>query len=167
MAQLYGFTCAESGEAESTQMKRDKYNPKTIILVGEVQKNTAILLIQQAPIDPVHPVEVVIRDQVKARKLDQNGYYWLRIGEIAAQAWIDGRQFSADTWHEYMKREVMPEEITTKNGVTRSKWEFMPNGERTVLSTTLLERGCFAEYTTAVEAFGASMGVQFSASPMQ
>ena len=59
----------------------------------------------------------------------------------------------------------MPETIVTKDGETRSKWEEVPDGDAVVISTTKLERRCFAEYPTAVEAFGASLGVQFSANP--
>lgn len=144
---------------------RPKFETRKIRLVSDVQLRTALALLPNLPLDADKPLELVIREEVKARKLDQNGYYWLRLGEIAAQAWIHSRQFSADTWHEFMKRDVMPEEITTKDGIVRSKWEELPNGERTVISTTLLERGCFAEYTTAVEAFGANLGVEYSANP--
>jgi hypothetical protein len=144
---------------------RPKFETRKIRLIGQQQLQNALALLPNLPLDATKPLELVIREEVKARKLDQNGYYWLRLGEIAAHAWFHGRQFSADVWHEFMKREVMPEEITTKDGVVRSKWEVMPNGDRTPISTTLLERGCFAEYTTAVEAFGAGLGVEYSANP--
>lgn len=144
---------------------RPKFEQRKFRLVGELQLRSVMALLPNLPLDAAKPLEIIIREEVKARKLDQNAYYWLRLGEISAQAWIGGRQFSADTLHEYAKREIMPEEITTKDGEVRSKWEMLPNGERTVISTTLLERGCFADYTTAVEAFGAELGVQFSANP--
>lgn len=133
---------------------------RRFILVGEAQRDAAIALLSNVPLG----LEVLIRTPVKARGLDQNGYYFMRIGELAGQAWIDGKQFSKDAWHEYAKKNIMPEEITTKDGEVRSKWEPTPDGDMSVISTTRLERGCFADYTNAVEAFGASLGVMFSAS---
>ena len=133
---------------------------RRVILVGEVQRDAAIALLSNVPLG----LEVLIRTPVKVRGLDQNGYYFMRIGEIAGQAWIDGKQFSKDAWHVYAKKNLLPEEITTKDGEVRSKWELTPDGDMSVISTTRLERGCFAEYTNAVEAFGASLGVMFSAS---
>jgi hypothetical protein len=141
---------------------RDKYKTRTIILIGEMQRNTAISVIQNAPIDPIAPLEVVIREQVKARGLDANGYYWLRIGEIAEQGWFNGKRYSKEVWHDYAKKHIMNEEIVTKDGEIRSKWEETPDGGMSVISTTLLDKRCFAEYVTAVEAFGCELGVMFS-----
>lgn len=118
-------------------------------------------MVRNAPLG----IEIVAREIVKARKPDQNGYYFMRIGEIAEQAWVAGKQFSKDAWHEYAKKNILPEEITTKDGEVCSKWEQTPDGGMSVISTTRLERGCFAEYTNAVEAFGASLGVMFHANP--
>lgn len=142
-------------------MTRPKFQTRSIILQGDTQRATVEALARNVPLG----VEVVFREPVKARKLDQNGYYWMRLGEIAEQAWFNGRRFNADCWHEYAKRNLMPGVITTKDGVERSKWLETPDGDLTVISTTQLERKCFAEYTTAVEAFGASLGVMFSANP--
>lgn len=142
-------------------MKREKFQTRRIILRGPQQRDTLLSLIPHLPLG----LEVVIREEVKVRGLDANGYYWLRLGEIAEQAYSDGKQYSSDVWHEYMKRYVMPDMITTKDGVVRSKWLESPDGRTVAISTTLLERGCFAEYTTAVEAFGAGLGVMYSANP--
>lgn len=143
--------------------KREKFQTRNIILAGESQKELAEAMIRNAPLG----IEIVAREIVKARGLDANGYYWLRLGEIANQAWLNGRQFSSDCWHEYAKRNLMPEEVTTKDGATRPKWLETPDGVLTVISTTQLERRCFADYTSAVEAFGASLGVLFSANPRE
>ena len=139
------------------------YSARSIILTGEQQRELACAAIRNAP----EGVECLLREPVKARGLDQNGLYFLRVGEIADQAWFGNprQQFGKDTWHIYLRMNVMAEEITTKDGEKRSKWEEVPDGDAVVISTTKLERRCFAEYTTAVEAFGASLGVQFSANP--
>lgn len=143
---------------------RPKFATRQFFLRTDTQTATLLALIPHLPLDQDNPLEVVIREPVKARGMDQNGYYFMRIGELAGQAWIDGKQFSKDAWHEYAKKNIMPEEITTKDGEVRSKWEPTPDGDMSVISTTRLERGCFADYTNAVEAFGASLGVMFSAS---
>ena len=141
--------------------RREKFKTRSITLTGDQQREIARAAILNAP----DGVEVVIRDPVKARGLDANGYYWLRLGEIAEQAWLVGRQYSKEVWHHYAGQNLMPEQVTTKDGEVRSKWIEVPSGDPIVISTTRLERRCFADYTTAVEAFGASLGVQFSANP--
>lgn len=147
--------------------KRQKFHTRTIRLVGPAQMEAAQALLPNVPLDADRPLELVIREESRKRGLDANGYYWLRVGEIADQAWLKGRQFNSDVWHEYMKRSVMPEVITTKDGVQRSKWTELPDGTLAVISTTELERGCFAEYTSLVEVFGAGLGVQYSANPRE
>lgn len=142
-------------------VKRDKYRTRSIILLSEQQKEIACAAIRNAPAG----VECLIREPVKARGLDANGYYWLRLGEIAEQAWLGGRQYSKEVWHHYCGQNIMPEQVVIKDGEIRSKWVEVPSGDPIVISTTQLERRFFAEYTTAVEAFGASLGVQFSANP--
>lgn len=142
---------------------REKYKTRSIILLGDPQKEIACAAIQNAPTG----LEVVIREPVKVRGLDQNGLYWLRLGEIAEQAWFGGRQYSKEVWHHYCGINIMPEKVTTKDGEVRSKWIEVPSGDPIVISTTQLERRCFAEYTTAVEAFGAGLGVQFHANPTE
>lgn len=142
---------------------RDKYRTRSIILLADQQREIACAAVRNAP----DGVEVVIREPVKARGLDQNGLYWLRLGEIADQAWLGGRQYIKEVWHHYAGINIMPEQIVTRDGETRSKWVEVPSGDPIVISTTALERRCFAEYTTAVEAFGAQMGVMFSANPRE
>lgn len=142
---------------------REKYRTRSIILLGDRQKEIACAAIRNAPAG----VEAVIREPVKVRGLDQNGFYWLILGQIAEQAWLGGRQYSKEVWHHYCGINLMPEQITTKDGEIRSKWEEVPDGDAVVISTTKLERKCFAEYTTIVEAFGASLGVQFSVNPRE
>lgn len=147
--------------------QRGKFATKKILLRTKTQLDNLLALAPHLPLDESHPIEVVIREEVKTRGIDANAYYWLRLGEISEQAWFNGRQYISDVWHEYCKRHIMPEEVTTKDGETRSKWTETPDGELTVISTTMLEKSSFHEYTTAVEAFGASLGVMFSANPRE
>lgn len=147
-------------------MTPDKYQTRIINLIGQAQKDIAKAAIDHAPFG----VQMVLRDQPRVRNSGQNNLYWHLLGEIAEQAWMkDGagndRQYSADVWHEYAKQKIMPETIKTKDGEQRSKWLEMPDGKVTVISTTHLDRKCFADYITALEAFGAGLGVLFSAQP--
>ena len=145
--------------------KRQKFEPQSVLLRTMEQVYLVIAKVKQVPLDDDKPLEVLIREQPKQRGLDQNAYYHMRIGEIEKQGWFNCRQYSHDVWHEYCKRHVMDDVIIDKKGVERSKWTELPSGEKVVISTVELEKGCFAKYTTMVEAFGASLGVQFSARP--
>ncbi len=146
-------------------MTRPTFKTRTIRLVGETQRETAIAMLNNLPLDAEHPLEIVAREEVKARGLDANGLYWLRLTEIADQAWFNKRQFSKEVWHEFARQNLMPEQIVTKDGEVKSKWVEMPSGSSVVISTTLLERKCFSDYIEAVTAFGAGLGVMFSEAP--
>ena|ERR1700741_3308859 len=144
---------------------RQPFKTRNILLRTMEQVNHAIHLIVNLPLDDKKPLEIVIREQVKGRGLDANGYYWLRLGEIADQSWFNGKQYNSDLWHAYAKRNIMPDIVTLKDGSEVSKWIESPDGSLEVISTTLLEKGCFANYTQLVEVFGASLGVEYSANP--
>lgn len=140
---------------------RRAFQTRQILLRSKQQVDTLLFLIPNLPLDADRPLEVLIREQVKQRGQSQNAYYWMRLHEIAEQGWFQGRLYSADVWHEYAKKHIMPEEIITKDGEIRSKWVESPDGSRVVISTTQLAKACFAEYTEMVEAFGAGLGVRF------
>lgn len=148
--------------------ERQKFQTCKIRLVGDQQRNSALARLRHVPIDPEKPLEVIIREEVKMRGLDSNARMWAGpLKDIAEQAYIEGRAYSAEVWHEYFKKEYLPEEFDaelTKDGYR--KWAVAPDGARVLVgSTTQLTVKGFAEYITQVEAFGAGLGVQFSASP--
>ena len=147
-------------------MKREKYPTRTIVLVGSMQKDTARILLEQAPIDMHKPLELVIREQQKTRKLDQQSLMWVsQLADISAQAYVNGRTYSAEVWHDFFKREYLPDEYDPelcKEGYR--KWDYSPDGERVLIgSTTQLTVKGFAQYLTQIEAHGASLGVMFGA----
>lgn len=146
-------------------MKRAEFQQRSILLRSDRQLIALIALLPNLPLDDKHPLEVLIREPVKLRTISQNNLYWLRLGEIAEQGWLFHRQYEADIWHIYCGRTVMPERVTLKDGTVVSKWVETPDSVPQVISTTRLEKKCFADYITAVEAFGAALGVMFSASP--
>lgn len=155
-------------------MKRERSNrapfaPRRFIVSDAAIRDRAAAALANMPVDPLRPLEVVIRENKAKRQDDQNRYYWLRLGEIASQAWIEGRQYSAEILHEYLKRELLPEDSEADPLDVRDsyrKWDFDPAGNRVLVgSTTMLTVRGFASYMEAVEAFGAQLGVEFSANP--
>lgn len=107
------------------------------------------------------PFQVVISDVVKERKLSANAYYFMRVDEIAEQAFINGKQYSTEIWHEYLKKNVLDEEVELKDGTMRSKWTENIEGSLSVISTSVLSKTCFYNYTIKCESFGAELGVMF------
>lgn len=150
---------------------RDKYPTRKILLRTDVQRQTAMRVIENAPLDDARPLEFLLREEVKVRKLDQNALYWSGpLRDIAEQAYVKGRQYSAEVWAEFFKREFLPEEFDPelcKEGYR--KWEYLPSGERALIgSTTQLTVRGFAQYLTQVEAYGAQeLAVTFHANPRE
>ena len=87
----------------------------------------------------------------KKRTLKQNKRYWGGgvLAQIAAQATVNGRLYSAETWHEQMKRMFI--------GVIE-----LPNGQVIGISSTGLTTAEFCEFCDKVEAHAATeLGVTF------
>lgn len=148
--------------------KRDKFPTRSIMLVGDTQLAAAKAMLESAPLDAGQPLELLLREQVKARKPDQNAAMWSGpLADIAEQAYVEGRTYSAEVWHEYYKRLYLPEEYdpeVCKDGYR--KWDYTPIGERVLVgSTTGLTIKGFSMYLNLVEADGANMGVLFTAPP--
>jgi len=145
---------------------RHKFDTRRILITSNLSIDSACALIRNLPVDPIKPLEITIGEPKRARSLDANGLMWLRLGEIAEQGWIQGKQYNADVWHQYCRRNIMANEITLKDGTVRSKWLESPDGVMETVSTTQLEKTCFSEYIAAIESFGAQeLGVHFSANP--
>lgn len=147
---------------------RAKFTTRTLYLRNETVRNTLLALVRNLPLDDAYPLEVVIREPIMARKLDQNARYHAGpLKDIADQAWVEGRQFDARVWHEMFKRELLPETFDPELcRESYEKWSFDPAGERILIgSTTELTVKGFAIFMESVYAWGANLGVQFSASP--
>lgn len=151
----------------TVMQKRNPIAKMTFLIRSDQQKELLASKIANLPVDIERPIQIVISEQTKARGLDQNGYYWLRLNEISAQAWSGGKQYNSDVWHEYCKRNVMPDQVETKDGEMVSKWIESPDGQAVVISTTQLSKKQFSEYTEMCEAVGADLGVMFSANPRE
>lgn len=154
--------------------KRQNYPTRTVRLIGPVQMQQAINILNGVPLDPARPIEVVFREEVKQRKLDQNALMWVReLKDIAEQAYVDGRTYSDTVWHEYFKGLYLPEvndpELVSlvKDVEKYRKWDYTPGGDRVLVgSTTELSIRGFALYLQQITLHGESLGVQFHAGRM-
>jgi hypothetical protein len=146
-------------------MMRDQYPTTQILVRGELQRSTLLAKVNQIPLDEKKPIEVIIREWSKPRKPDQNALMWAgTLKDIATQAYVNGRTYSAEIWHEHFKERFLPEEFM--EGITKDgykKWDVTPSGKRILVgsSTHLTVKG-FALYLTEIESFAATeLGVQF------
>lgn len=149
-------------------MPRPPFVKRTIILRDFPIRDRALDLIRNLPIDADKPLQVVVSEYKAPRKLDQNALMWAGpLKNIAEQAWLDGKQFSADCWHHYFKVQLLPEEFDPELCLEDyRKWEYDPAGDRILVgSTTRLTKKGMAQHIEAIHAFGASLGVQFHANP--
>lgn len=146
-------------------METPDFKTRNIILVDDQRRAIAVAAVTNAPLG----IEVVLRAPVKARKLDQNAKYWAGpIKDISEQAWIDGRQFSKEVWHEYLKDLYLPTELDqnieklVKNPDAYKKWSAGIDGRSVLVgSTTDLTVFGFSQFMEHVYAFGAGLGVMF------
>jgi len=85
------------------------------------------------------------------RSNPQNRRYWGQgvLAQIAAQAVVNGKQFSAETWHEQFKRMFIG-------------FDELPNGQVIGKSSTKLTKAEISEFCQQVEAWAATeLGVVF------
>lgn len=97
------------------------------------------------------PLAVTVREAKAKRSVEQNARLWAMLNEIAANAWIDGRQFPAEAWHEHFKRRLI--------GLQE-----LPDGSTVGISTTTLSVAQMTEYMDAIEAIAVDeLGVEMGA----
>jgi len=154
-------------------MTRPKYQTRTVRLVGEIQRETAHAMLRNVPLDPDRPLELILREEVKGRRLDQQAGLWAGpLTDIAEQVWVDGRQFTAEIWAQHFKQEFLPDVNHTelaelvKNPETYRKWAMTPRGDRVLVGSTkdLTERG-HSRYRLQIEAWASNQGVELHAAP--
>lgn len=145
-------------------MRQRLHNPRTFLLIGASQQAAAQTFLANLPLDADEPLEVVVRERVKPRKLSQNALMWVGpLADISEQAWVNGQRFSAEAWNDHFKREFLPEEFDPELCLEGyRKWDYTPRGDRVLVGSTkdLTVKG-MAQYLTQVEAAGAELGVEF------
>lgn len=140
---------------------------RIIILAADTQRDAARKVLDNLPLGSV--MEVVFREHKKKRTADHNSAMWAgMLADIAEQAWVGGRQFSTEVWHQHFKREFLPEvnepdydKMVMKN---YRKWEELPSGEREMIgSTTRLTGYGMGVYMQKCEAYASNeLGVRFT-----
>lgn len=104
--------------------------------------------------DDGKPLRVILTSSDGKRRTEQNAFYWsFLLQQIADQAWVEGRQYSKDIWHEYFAQMYLEHiEIPLPDGSIMSRRK----------STTEMKVGEFTEYLNKVEAYAATeLGVRF------
>lgn len=132
---------------------------RTFVIRGEEQARALHNFLKQnasAMAEQGQPLEVRV-SVWKPRASDaQRSLIWVINQQIADQAWVAGRRFEAETWHEHAKRELLPEK--TNKGV--DKWRVLANGDRVLhMSTESLDREEKTVYIDKLLAFAGSLGV--------
>lgn len=140
------------------------FQRRIIYLRGEEQRATLLALVRNLPLDAEKPLQVTIEEFRQPRKLDQNALMWAGpLKDISEQGYLEGKRFSPEAWHELFKREFLPEEfdpVLCRDSY--KKWEYTPDGQRVLVgSTSMLTVKGMAQHITQIEAFGASLGVQY------
>ena len=101
------------------------------------------------------PLAVTVSEYKAKRSGEQNRLYWALLREIAGAAWVNGRQYDDETWHEHLKRALIGcEEIV------------LPDGAAIVrgISTTTLSVPEMSEYIDRVQQYAAEhLGMQMDA----
>lgn len=91
-------------------------------------------------------LEVCIRPYNSKRSVEQNRRLWKIYGELADKAWVNGRRYSAETWHEYCKGMFLGYELKA-----------MPDGTelKTPISTTTLNTAEMTDYQNRLQSWAA------------
>ena len=109
--------------------------PKTFVLHSAAQWNLLSAFVKAnaaAMAEQGTPLAVRVYEYAAKASDEQRALIWIVMGQIADQAWVKGRQFDAETWHEHAKRLLLPEE--TAKG--KKKWRVLPDGTRALAMGT-------------------------------
>lgn len=133
---------------------------RTFVLRGPDQKRLLFNFLKEnadTMAEQGKPLEVRVTIWKPKATDPQRALIWIINQQVADQAWVQGRRFSAECWHEQIKRELLPDE--TRKGVP--KWNFLPNGERELnMSTEDLDREEKTLYIEKYLARAAELGVE-------
>ena len=130
--------------------------PKTFVLRGPEQwkllsafvKANAAAMVEQGT-----PLAVKVYEYAAKASDEQRSLIWVILGQVADQAWVGGRQFDAETWHEHAKRLLLPDE--TAKG--KKKWRILPDGTRALaMGTEDLDRKEKTVYIDSLLAWAAA-----------
>jgi len=100
--------------------------------------------------DEGHPIGVTVAEYKSKRSKEQNARYWRMLHDISESAWLNGKQYSDEAWHEYFKGKFIG-------------MEEAPDGRLIGLSTTGLDVHEFSDFMMKVEVFSVEeLGIQLT-----
>lgn len=108
----------------------------------------------KAMADAGTPLRIIVTTAETRRNNEQNKRYWGHVLKtISDQAWVDGKRYTADTWHEFFARKFgVCDDVTLPGGEVISRRR----------STTEMTVSEFTAYMTEVESHAVSnLGVTF------
>lgn len=117
---------------ENVSYKLTKDNKRPLMTI--IYNNLGVWLESNAEL------EVCIRPYNSKRSVEQNRRLWFLYREISEKVFIDGKRFSQDVWHEFLKRKFI--------GCIE-----MPNGQLMGISTTKLSVQEMSEYQEKIIAW--------------
>lgn len=118
---------------------------RTFVLRGPEQAKVLLAFIRAnaAPMAQAgRPLAVEVREHKARRSTQANRRYWALLRYVAAHAWVGGRQYGDEAWHELFKRRFI--------GLDE-----LPDGSTAGISTTTLDVGAFCDYMAAIEHYAA------------
>ncbi|WP_334109287.1 recombination protein NinB [Methylobacillus sp.] len=101
---------------------REKYQTRQAFLGNEMNREAAILIIKNAPLDPFRPLEVLVREQVKKRSLDQNAKFHAICNHVAKS----GHKFAGKAREDYEWKVIF---VSGHSVATKSWSEVIPGIE--------------------------------------
>lgn len=109
------------------------------------------------------PVEVIVRKAEDERSLRANRFYWgFVLKTIANFVELGGQKYSADAWHELMKRTYLGYEIKKYRVAGKKKLQII----RRLRSTADLSVKQFCIYLEQIIAYGATdLGIEWNCPP--
>lgn len=123
-------------ENVSYKLTKDNKRP----LMTTIYNNLGVWLESNAEL------EVCIRPYNSKRSIEQNRRLWKIYGELADKAWVNGRRYSAETWHEYCKGYFLGFELKAMLDGSELK---------TPISTTTLNTAEMTDYQNRLQAWAA------------
>lgn len=112
---------------------------RTFIVKSRFDVECVLLYLRSRNASHDNPIAVDVSTVHIGHTDAQRRLYWSILGEIADGAWIDGRRFAAEVWHEHYKGKFIG-------------WQDLPHGGRTPMSTRTLDVGAMSEYIDRVRA---------------
>ena len=116
---------------------------RTFVLSGPVPAKQLHAMLKQnaaAMAQQGRPLVVTVSEHKAKRHNAQNARYWVLLTHIAEHAWVNGRQYSSEVWHDYMRGRF----IGMEEG---------PDGRQVPMRSSALSVSEFADYMTRVEAY--------------